>query len=129
MAIDEDRLYQYIGERLRDRRLELGLTQQDLARLVDLNRTSITGIERGTHKTPLHVLYLLLQQLKLEPEAVLPKVTHVRSGISAHSLEQAGKAQELGLNGTALFIREVLGVYESNRKQAEDDGQSLQDKG
>jgi transcriptional regulator with XRE-family HTH domain len=72
MKIDETLLYKEIGKRLKKRRLELTLTQEQLAEASDVLRTSITNLEAGRQKTPLHVLYELCAVLKIEIAELLP---------------------------------------------------------
>jgi transcriptional regulator with XRE-family HTH domain len=41
-----------LGTRLRRRREELGLSQRELARLIDTRQATISDLERGTLKNP-----------------------------------------------------------------------------
>jgi transcriptional regulator with XRE-family HTH domain len=77
MKIDETLLYKEIGRRLKERRLALGLTQEQLAEASDVLRTSITNLEAGRQKTPLHVLYELCAVLEIEIVELLPKRSEV----------------------------------------------------
>ena len=55
---------------LRDRRQRLGITQQDFAELVGVNRTSVRNAEHGTRHTQKRIRHWLLMGLrKLEEEA------------------------------------------------------------
>ena len=45
-----------VGLRLQRARRERGVTQEELARRVDLSRTSITNIEKGRQRILLHQL-------------------------------------------------------------------------
>lgn len=72
MPINEELLYRRIGERLKHRREELGLKQGQLAEAVGLLRTSITNIESGRQRPPIHLLYALCAALNLEAADVLP---------------------------------------------------------
>jgi transcriptional regulator with XRE-family HTH domain len=91
--IDEARLYAAIGRELRKlREAKRGasdrLTQGELASLVGLERTSITNIESGIQKVPLHVLYRLCEQLGVHVHEVLPEIVEVQSRPpSAHQSE------------------------------------------
>lgn len=69
----EDLLYKKIGKVLRDKRNKLDLTQEQLAFRAAMNRTSITNIEKGTQKAPLHVIYQLSEILDIDIFEVLPK--------------------------------------------------------
>ncbi|MER3429015.1 MAG: hypothetical protein C4334_13180 [Pyrinomonas sp.] len=77
MRVNEPALYRTIGERIRARREELGLNQSALAAEVGLRRTSITNIEAGRQKAPLHVLYALCLALDLEIGCLLPSNAEV----------------------------------------------------
>lgn len=71
-----DILYREIGQRVRVHREAAGLTQGALARRVGLTRTSITNIERGQQRIPVHVLYDLAETFGVLPDALLPPVPH-----------------------------------------------------
>ena len=67
-------LYADIGNRIRERREELGLTQQALASMVELSRTSITNIEQGRQKLLVNTLFDVAGALEISIEDLLPKV-------------------------------------------------------
>ena len=68
-------LYQSFGKLVRLHRTRLpDMTQQKLARLVGLSRTSITNIEKGRQHVALHQLFALAEALKVPPDALLPAV-------------------------------------------------------
>lgn len=82
--IDEGRLYAYVGKRIKELREGDGrrrpkLTQAQLAHQVGLERTSITNIEKGDQKVPLHVLYRLCSALSADIAAVLPPLVEVQA--------------------------------------------------
>jgi DNA-binding XRE family transcriptional regulator len=72
MNIDETRLYAHIGHRIRTRRIELEKSQAWLADQVHLRRTSISNIEAGQQKLPLHTLYAVSIALDTCPRTLLP---------------------------------------------------------
>lgn len=80
--IDENRLYGLLGERLRKLREEFykpegRMTQAGLAAMVNLERTSITNIEKGTQKVSLHALYGICAALQANVLDVLPSPSEV----------------------------------------------------
>jgi transcriptional regulator with XRE-family HTH domain len=77
MEIDEATLYMWIGERLRARRDELGMKQGELADAVGVKRSSISNIESGRQKAPLHLLYRLSAILGIDIAAILPPVDDI----------------------------------------------------
>lgn len=70
--MDQELLYKIVGEQIRKARLDAGLSQAELAKTSGHLRTSITTIEGGRQKPPLHVLYDLCGHLDIEPVSILP---------------------------------------------------------
>ena len=64
--------YEDVGRRIRKARKDRKLTQEDLASLVSLTRTSITNIEKGRQKLLLHTLAQIAHALHVEPANLLP---------------------------------------------------------
>lgn len=92
--INQDILYSYIGEQLKNHREQKHLKQQDVADAIGLERTSITNIERGKQKLPIHVLFNICEVLGVNPSEVLP-----RPGEVAEVREMA-KVSVRGFEGT-----------------------------
>lgn len=76
--VDGAKLYALIGERIKQRRMERGNTQAWLAKRAGMLRTSITNIEMGRQKAPLHVIYALCVALDVDPLEILPSLSEVR---------------------------------------------------
>lgn len=72
--IDDERLYQAIGKRLKQLREANDLTQADLAKTLGFERTSITNIERGKQRPGVHVLYRICAYLQVPIDKLLPPV-------------------------------------------------------
>src|SRR5262249_47969499 len=82
MAINERELYRRIGALIRERRQALGMSQAQLGKAVGLLRTSITNIEAGRQRVPIHMLYQLSQLLKIDAVTLLPsnaEIEHTES--------------------------------------------------
>ena len=69
---DQDAFYAEVGRRVRNARDKRGLTQEALATLVSLTRTSITNIEKGRQKLLAHTIMDLAIALKIPPATLLP---------------------------------------------------------
>lgn len=101
--VDEKRLYQALGERLRALRESQHsargkVTQAKLAEEVGLERTSITNIERGNQKVPLHVLYRICEVLQVPIGDVLPPLSEIKSTTTESALEEltfAGRTERV----------------------------------
>jgi transcriptional regulator with XRE-family HTH domain len=78
--LDEQKLYQLVGRRIRDLRVQRNpkLTQARLASLLQIERTSVTNIESGTQRPPLALLYRLCVELDVPLQEVLPDPGAVR---------------------------------------------------
>src|SRR4051812_31152184 len=72
--IDTDSFYTEVGIKIRRAREEIGFSQQKLAFLVKLSRTSITNIEQGRQKLMLHTLLDIATFLKVQPATLLPDI-------------------------------------------------------
>ncbi len=77
MRINTTELYRYLGQRLREQRTSLGMTQQQVAVATGQLRTSIANIEAGRQRPPLHVLYLICAELGLEIIDLLPSTSEI----------------------------------------------------
>lgn len=97
--IDEKRLYVTLGERIRrfreDQALRGGrMTQAELAEAVGLERTSITNIERGNQKVPLHVLFRICEVLRAPITEMLPALPEVQSAEVTESIDFEGRTYQ-----------------------------------
>lgn len=96
----EELVYEEMGKRIRKARNSKEITQQALADLLGLTRTSVTNIEKGNQKIPVHVLYNLSMALEISPEDLLPKV---------ESLKQK---QNIKIHNTEIIINDDLNEEE-----------------
>ena len=69
----ENKFYLELGKNIKKARRDLHLTQQQLADLLDLNRTSITTIEMGKQKILAYTLVEFASKLKVTVKDLLPK--------------------------------------------------------
>jgi DNA-binding XRE family transcriptional regulator len=101
--VDEGRLYKALGERLKVHRERQDtargkMTQAKLAQEVGLERTSITNIERGNQKVPLHVLYRICEALQVPINEVLPPLLDIKAADEQPMLEEvtfAGRTEKV----------------------------------
>lgn len=64
-------LYREIGQRIRKRRLEMKLTQQQFAERVGISMSFYGHIERGTRKLSVDTLYRIVQELGCSADEIL----------------------------------------------------------
>lgn len=65
MNLDERNFLRDLGHRIRDRRIALDLTQEQLAETCGLHRTFIGAVERGERNLSLLNLRILAQALRI----------------------------------------------------------------
>jgi transcriptional regulator with XRE-family HTH domain len=64
MNLSDQKFLRALGERLRDRRVALKRTQQELARRCDLHRTFVGPVERGERNVSVLNLRLIARVLR-----------------------------------------------------------------
>ena len=80
VKINEHDLYVQIGMRIKEIRESQSekLTQAKLGESVGLERSSISNIEKGSQRVPLHILFGLCATLRVDPSTVIPSIEDVR---------------------------------------------------
>jgi DNA-binding XRE family transcriptional regulator len=73
-AAQQSEFYRQLGESIRRCRNGRKLSQDALAKLVGLTRTSLTNIESGRQHPPLHTFCDIVEQLKVEFSDLLPRL-------------------------------------------------------
>jgi DNA-binding XRE family transcriptional regulator len=68
----QSELYTEVGALLRALRLDKKKTQEALAHMVGMKRTSLTNIEKGRQKLLLHTIIDLAEALEVSPTELLP---------------------------------------------------------
>jgi len=63
---------EFIGQTVRQRRLAIGLSQEDMADRVGVHRTYYSSLERGAYNFTVTVLFRLAVGLECEPSDLLP---------------------------------------------------------
>ncbi len=64
--------YIELGENIKNFRTKQGYSQDELAKFLDLTRTSIVNIEKGRQRPPLHLVYDLAIFFNVEITNLLP---------------------------------------------------------
>jgi DNA-binding XRE family transcriptional regulator len=97
-------LYRKLGENIRKCRTQRKLSQDELAKLVGLNRTSMTNIEKGRQHPPLHTLCEIIEHLKVDISELLPRSTAMQDPLDLRALArpQVRGDEELAFIETAI---------------------------
>lgn len=91
----EDLLYRIIGQNVRDARDDSGLTQEELADAIGVSRTSITNLERGEQRPPLHRLLRLAQSLDVSFSDLIPEWSELEREVREGELEGRPVTEQL----------------------------------
>lgn len=72
--IDQTRLYKALGKAISDLRnnRQPKVSQAELAALLGVQRTTVSAIESGKQKTPIHLLYQISAELSVPLSELLP---------------------------------------------------------
>ncbi len=73
VGLDEG-IYGALAARVRDRRAKLEMSQQQVAAVSGLTRSSVASIETGRQSVALHHVYALARALDVSPQDLLPPV-------------------------------------------------------
>lgn len=94
--LDDSKLYTTLGERIqRLRRMQSPLMSQErLAKILGLTRTSVTNIECGKQKVTLDTIYKLCETFSIQVAELMPALGDV-SRTPEQSVVVAGQAYEL----------------------------------
>jgi transcriptional regulator with XRE-family HTH domain len=82
----QDKFYLELGRRIRTARLHFNLTQEQLADLLSLSRTSITNIEKGKQKILAHTLVELSEKLRIPINKLIPLSTQMSENEKLNNL-------------------------------------------
>ena len=81
--LSDEQIYFIIGRKIKETRTRLSITQTELAKKIGMVRTSLTNIESGEQKLPIHVLYKIADILKVPITDLLPEIAVEEIDISA----------------------------------------------
>lgn len=95
----EELIYKEIGQRIRIARENKNLTQEDLGKLVNLTRTSITNIEGGKQKIPIDSLYNFAEVLNTNVYSLLPN-----EGTLLQNIQLPGYEEDISQIDTDIII-------------------------
>ncbi len=104
--INNEQLYSLIGVRVRQIRETQTprMSQEELGRVLDLKRTSVTNIERGNQKLTLETIYRLCERFGFQIQEVLPPVSEVTRA-EERSVIVGGKSHEVGVKTASAVAR------------------------
>lgn len=101
-----DRLYEIIGEKLRQRRHDVGWSQAQVAKHLGVQRASVANFESGRQRFPLHLVYQYAEIIGISPLLVFPKPEEL---VAVPTVEITLKEGRFPLSaGGAKFVESML---------------------
>ena len=107
-ANQQTEFYRQLGANIRQCRERRKLSQEAVARMAGLTRTSLTNIESGRQHPPLHTFCELAEQLNADYAELIPRRSRA---VMADDLEEKARQQVRGDDELA-FIRTGIGIKE-----------------
>jgi transcriptional regulator with XRE-family HTH domain len=102
---DHQALYLEVGRRIRNARKDRKLSQEDLASLVSLTRTSITNIEKGRQKFLLSTFVDIAHALRVETATLLPEVAGEPEKELEKALKNRSDPEKVWIKSALLAVR------------------------
>lgn len=119
-----DEFNKRFGQLLAKRRKLARVSQEKLAELLGLTRTSVTNIERGRQPIQLHTLYAIADALGIEPTDLMPAV----SKLTPQTSIEREQFKSLSVK-TSHWLAKLSGDMPTNGREDKDESGSDSQKG
>ena len=110
---NETAFYNAIAARFKARRLELGLTQEEITARIGMERTTLAHIEAARQKPSLHQFYLLCRELHIEPGAFFSGWEEIAQEKKVETLPEL----EIKVQGTQPALTSALSEFFKSAQQ------------
>lgn len=109
-------LYIELGKKIKSLRIENNLTQEELAKSLHLQRTSVTNIEAGKQAAPLHIYY---QVCVLFKENLGDLLSENLSPVISIDFEKVTTEDQVGSHRPKLFqvMKKISSKLESSQPE------------
>jgi DNA-binding XRE family transcriptional regulator len=88
---DADQFYAELGAIIRSYRTKQGYSQDQLAKFLDLTRTSVVNIEKGRQRPPLHTVYDLAVFFGVSLASLFPSNSEKQQMVLSKSIKDSFK--------------------------------------
>jgi transcriptional regulator with XRE-family HTH domain len=78
IALSEDKFYEEIGERIREKRIEAGINQEVFSQLLNLTRGSVVNIEKGRQRPSIYLLITIAQIIGVDYIDLVPMELNIQ---------------------------------------------------
>lgn len=109
----QERLYRTVGENIKKCRAQRGITQEQLAILISLSRTSVVNIEQGRQHPPLHLLLQIADCLSVTLHELIPNQSELNDEVVLDS-QHLKEVSEKGRLQLTNFIQDHFAKRQSH---------------
>nr|DAM81746.1 MAG TPA: Repressor protein CI [Caudoviricetes sp.] len=92
-----------ISDRIKEARLNSGLTQEQLAKLIGVAKTTVTGYEKGTSEPNIETLGKIMDALKVDANYLYQDVTDFPVRVTYIEMQHINKYRELDEHGKEVI--------------------------
>ncbi|WP_055669434.1 helix-turn-helix domain-containing protein [Desnuesiella massiliensis] len=100
--------YRYLGQRIREERLKLNLTQEQLAEEIDISSSYMGQIERGERSVTLDTLVRLVNKLGVTIDYLLQDYINISDDNFINQLKQLIHGRDFKQKQMALDVIKVM---------------------
>lgn len=108
--------YTELGKNIKNYRTKLGYSQDELAKFLDLTRTSIVNIEKGRQRPPLHTVYDLSVFFDVDITDLLPSRSEQEQSDIRRSVDENLKIAENKFNELAFDHQKLARFFQISSK-------------
>ena len=102
----ESVIYNIIGKRLKDIRLEKELTQEDIAKIIDSSKASVANYESGKQSIYISDIYKIALELNVDIQRFLPTSDEVKEKLPKFIINSDTKLTKQEKASLEKFIKE-----------------------
>lgn len=129
MAANDERneINTRFGQLLSRRRKKAGVSQEKLAKILGLTRTSVTNIESGRQPIQLHTLYAIADAIGVNPTDLMPNVSKYPNKIIPSNERERVHLESLSVATSHWLAKLSSEITSSNETETEDGKVSTKD--
>jgi transcriptional regulator with XRE-family HTH domain len=113
-----DAFYAIVGQNIKNARIERGVSQTQLARLIGFNRSSVANLEAGRQRIALHLFFLIAEALDVRPDNILPD-TQLLEEINPVTIDSLDEHLIGATSATQDFVRGTMARMGKNQNKEE----------
>lgn len=111
-----DLFYAAVGQKIKTARVNAGMSQTALAKIVGFNRSSIANLEAGRQRIALHLFVLIAEALSSGPATLLPDIA-ILDGVAVSTIENLAEHLAGTPETTQDFVRGAIAQVRAEQRR------------